>query len=207
MMSGGDRDLFERGVRLASLCGRSTVLRMLASQDALRKAGKRGYSLADLEALKATLEAYGGVASASGVLRARENAREPLYGGEGFFGMADLISGAKPGDIGLTFDPANATTTSLCKSPSGEEEVLRFVDEFAPRVFITHYKTTKAGVVEAAIGDADVDNGKLLQTLSGPYRGVLCVEIPGSPTLKETAASVQTSLDYLRAKGLYRYLR
>lgn len=206
MMASTDRALFERGVKLASLCGPSCVLRILASQDALKAEGKGGYSPTDIETLKGTSETYGNLASASGVLVALENAREPLYGTGGSFGMSDLIRGIKSKSVGLTFDPANATNRSLCKSPSAENEVLRFVDELGSRFFLTHYKTTSNGATQAAIGDADVDNGRLLERLSRVYHRVLCIEIPGSSTLKETTSSVQASLNYLRAKGLDRYL-
>lgn len=206
MMASGDRGLFERGVKLASLCGGNCVLRILASQDALKAEGKQGYSSADLETLKATAEAYGSTASASGVLVAIEHARDPLYGTGGFFGISDLVRGIKSKSVGLTFDPANATNRSLCKSPSTERDVLRFVDELGTRFFLTHYKTTSNGIVQGAIGDADVDNVRLLDRLSRVYRGILCIEILGSPTLKDTNSSVQASLSYLRTKGLFRYL-
>lgn len=206
MIAAGDKALFERGVKLASLCGQNSVLRILASQDALKAEGKLGYGSTDLETLKATAGAYGSVASASGVLVAIEHARDPLYGVGGFFGISDLVRGVNSKSVGLTFDPANATNRSLCKSPSTEKEVLGFVDEFGTRIFMTHYKTTSNGVVQSALGDADVDNSRLLERLSKVYRGVLCIEIPGSPALKDTNASVQSSINYLRAKGLFRYL-
>jgi sugar phosphate isomerase/epimerase len=205
MLAAGDSELFGRAVRLASLCGPKTVLRMLASQDALKTDGKRGYSASDLEALKHAAQDYEKVAEASGVVMAIENARDPLYGGGGFFGMADLIASFGSRTIGLTFDPANATNISLCTSPSDEAEVLRFIDEVGTSIFLAHYKTTRRGVVQSTIDDpADVDNASLLSRLSKVYDGVLCVEIPGSPGLRETRASVEASLVYLRAKeGLF----
>lgn len=206
MMAAGDRALFERGVKLASLCGPNCVLRMLASQDALKPEGKRGYSPEDLQALKTISEGYGDLASASGVLVAIEHARDPLHGVGGFFGIADLVRGMKSKNVGLTFDPANATNKSLCKSPSVEADILRFVDELGSRFFMTHYKTTSNGIVQATIGDADVDNASLFARLSKVYNGTLCIEIPGSPTLKDTNSSLQASLSYLRAKGLFKYL-
>ena len=206
MMAGGDKALFERGAKLASLCGTDCVLRILASQDSLKAEGKQGYSSTDLQKLKSTSEVYGGIASASGVLVAIEHARDPLYGTGGYFGISDLIRGVQSKSVGLTFDPANATNKSLCKSPSTERDVLRFIDELGTRIFMTHYKTTSNGAVQSTLGDADVDNARLLETLSRVYHGVLCIEIPGSATLKETNASLQASVSYLREKGLFRYL-
>jgi sugar phosphate isomerase/epimerase len=201
-----DRGVFERGVRLASLCGRDTVLRVLASQDSLKAEGKTGYSAAELERFISIAEKYGGLASASSVLVAIEHAREPLYRAGRFFGMSDLMSGIKTKSVGLTFDPANSTTKSLCRSPSTESEVLKFLEEFGSRIFITHFKTTRNGAVSAAISDADVDNQRLLESLSKVYRGILCIEIPGAPTLNETMANLQASIDYIRLRGLSKYL-
>ena len=206
MMAPDDRTLFERAVNLAALCGEGSVLRMLASQDALKPDGKRGYSAEDLSSLRAATEEYGKVASASGVVLAIENARDPLFGGEGYFGIADLVRDVSSGNVGLTFDPANATNLTLCKSPSGEAEVLRFVDEMGPRIKLTHYKTTSSGIVQSSIGTADVDNNSLLSRLSKVYKGVLCIEIPGSPGLEETRSSIEASLNYLTAKGLVKFL-
>jgi sugar phosphate isomerase/epimerase len=205
MMAKADAELFEKGVRLASACGASCVLRIMASQDALKTEGKRGYSAADMEALKATTETYGKIASKSGVLVAIEHAREPLYSAGGFYGISDLVQGVASRTVGLTFDPANATNKSLCKSPSTSSEVLKFVDEFGSRFHMVHYKTTRGGVVQPAIGDADTDNATLFERLSKVYHGVLCVEIPGSPSLNDTSASLRASVDYLKAEKLVKY--
>jgi len=206
MFGKDDRLLFERAVRLASECGPGTVLRLLASQDALKAEGKNGYSAEDVEKLRSIMEEYGRVAAGSGVVLAIENARDPLYGREGYFGMADLMRSVTAENVGLTFDPANATNFSLCKSPSGEDEVLRFVDELGRRIKLTHYKTTSSGVVQTTIGTADVDNEALLLRLSKVFSGILCIEIPGSPGLSDTIASVESSISYLNARGLSKYL-
>lgn len=206
MLAPGDRALFERAVRLASLCGENSVLRVLASQDALKPEGKRGYSSEDIASLETIAEGYGEVASAVGVLVAIENARDPLYGSDGFFGLAELMRRVKSKNVGLTFDPANATNKTLCKSPSAEADVLRYAGELGQRIFLTHYKTTRNGVVQDSIGDADVDNASLLSTLSRVYNGLLCIEIPGAPGLKETSSSIRASISYLSANGLTRYL-
>jgi len=138
MLAPGDRALFERAVRLASLCGENSVLRVLASQDALKPDGKRGYSSEDIASLETIAEGYGEVASAVGVLVAIENARDPLYGSDGFFGLAELMRRVRSKNVGLTFDPANATNKTLCKSPSAEADVLRYADELGQRIFLTH---------------------------------------------------------------------
>jgi sugar phosphate isomerase/epimerase len=207
MFAEGDKALFERGVRLASLCGSGTVLRIVAAQDALKAEGKRGYTLAELERIRAITEEYGKIASGSDVLVAIENARDPLYGDRDSLGMAELMRSVRSKNVGLTFDPANATNKSLCKSPSSESDVFRYVDELGSRFFMTHYKTTREGVVQTSIGDADINNVSLLERLSKVYKGILCIEIPGPATLKDTTSSVESSVSYLKSKGLFRLLQ
>ena len=109
--------------------------------------------------------------------------------------------------VGLTFDPANATSRSLCKRPAVESDVLKFASEFGERIFIVHYKTTLAGEVQPALGEGDVGTGRLFETLAKVFRGSLCVEIPGSPTLAETRANVERSFAYLRQVSLATFLR
>jgi sugar phosphate isomerase/epimerase len=207
MLMEGDMTLFEKGARLASLCGERTVLRIVSGQEALKQEGKKGYTPAELQRLSAIAESYGQIASNVGVLAAIENARDPLYGMGESQGMAELTRSIKSKNVGLTFDPANATNKSLCKSPSTEAQVLKFIDDFGPRIFMTHYKTTSNGVVQSSIGDADTNNASLLDRLSKVYKGVLCIEIPGSATLKDTNASLEASIAYLRDKGLFKYLQ
>jgi sugar phosphate isomerase/epimerase len=207
MLTEGDMTLFEKGARLASLCGERTVLRIVSGQEALKQEGKKGYTSAELQRLSAIAESYGQIASNVGVLVAIENARDPLYGiGEGL-GMAELTRSIKSKNVGLTFDPANATNKSLCKSPSSEAQVLKFIDDFGPRIFMTHYKTTSNGAVQSSISDSDTNNASLLDRLSRVYKGILCIEIPGSATLKDTNSSLEASMAYLRDKGLSKYLQ
>ena len=110
-------------------------------------------------------------------------------------------------DVGLTFDPANATSRSLCKSPAVEADVLRFASEFGHRIFIVHYKTTLAGEVQPALGDGDVGSERPFETLAKVFHCSICVEIPGLPTLAETKANVERSFEYLSRGSLARFLR
>ncbi len=205
MTAEGDMLLLERAARLASEAGGRAVLRVFGAQELLKPPGKTCYSVDEGTRIAQVAEGYGRVASGFGARIAIENAREPLYGHHGGWGMAELIGAVTSHNVGLTFDPANATSKALCKSPASEEEVLRFASEFAKRIFLVHYKTTSGGEVQPFLGEGDVGSERLFEALSGAPDPCLCVEIPGSPRLAETAAAVERSFEYLRRPGLVRF--
>ena len=142
---------------------------------------------------------------------APENAREPLMGdGVSYFGLGEFLAGtcllcADSSAMKFTFDPANATTTSLCASPACGEEVLGFLETFRARIGLVHYKTTQGGVVQPVIGPGDVDHLRLLSRLHEVYTGIFCLEIPGKGDLADTKADLVSSLKFLEKEGLLRF--
>ena len=208
MLATGDRALFEKGVLSASACGGRRVLRAMASQDALKVEGKKGYIREELDRLVKISNEYGEFAAKHQVLVAIEHAREPLFGdGRTYFGMSDLLERVEAGNVGLTFDPANATNVSLCKASSTVGDVLRFVDMHLKRVFLVHYKTTKGGKGEPTIGDADIDHHMLFERLKRGYDHVVCIEIPGTESLDLTRKNLRASLNYMKEKNLMGYFQ
>jgi hypothetical protein len=202
----GDEDRFRQALDRASLLGEGTVMRMLLAQSVLK--GKKGYTREELGKLIGASCRYATYARGKEVIMAPEHAREPLMGdGLGYFGLGEYLAGTcllceDSSAIKFTFDPANATNTSLCLSPCGEEEVLGFLETFKSRLGLVHYKTTLQGMVQATIGKADVDHRRLLSRLQAAYDGIFCLEIPGKADLEGTKADLLASLKYLEEEGL-----
>ncbi len=206
-----DQALIERGIERACSCGEGTVLRFLASQSALTGEGKKGYSAQEVRRIVEALHSYAQAATQSDVSLALEHAREPLYGdGETFFGLHDIFveiehSGGVPDDLGITFDPANAISAGLCKAPATPAKVLEFLATHSQFIALVHLKTTRSGRVAPTIGDADIDNEALFESLAKVYKGVVCIEIPPAGDLLSCRRNIEASLDYLRSSGLMGY--
>ncbi|MHC4712520.1 MAG: sugar phosphate isomerase/epimerase family protein [Planctomycetota bacterium] len=206
-----DRSLLQEAVQRAALCGEGTVLRVLASPSALAATDKKGYTAEELERVVATARDYAAIARDKEVSLALENTCEPLYGdGETWFGLNDILralenTGEMPGNLGLTFDPANAVFKSLCRAPAEPGRVLEFLSEHKQYVALVHYKTTKGGEVTPVITDGDINNENLFEELAKGYDGAVCVEIPPAHDLTACRENLEASLDYLRKMGLIGY--
>ena len=209
LLTPGDEEKFRKALDRACLLGEWAVMRMLLAQSALK--AKKGYTREELGQLIGISCRYGSLAKEKQVLMAPEHAREPLMGdGVSYFGLGEYLAGtclicADSSAIKFTFDPANATTTSLCTSPACGEEVLGFLETFQARIGLVHYKTTQGGVVQPVIGPGDVDHKRLLSRLHKLYTGILCLEIPGKPDLASTRADFVSSLKFLEGEGLLPY--
>jgi hypothetical protein len=206
-----DEALVRRGIERAALCGDGAIMRILASQSALAPADKKGYTADEIEKLARISVDYSKIAEEKGIYLAVEHAREPLYGdGQTYFGLADLLkaleaSGAMPGNFGITFDPANAVYTSLCKAPTTADKVFEFLDTQSQHVTLVHLKTTVEGKTTPTLQDADIENEALFSKLSKVYDGIICVEIPAASDLAECRRNIDASLEYLRKQGLMGY--
>lgn len=211
MFEPNDKALFKRGVERAALCGEGTVLRFLASMSALAPEEKKGYTLQEIEHIVRTISEYAGIADEKGVLLAVEHTREPLAGdGETYFGLYDIFkvlsaTGGVPANLGITFDPANAVFTALCKATATPEKVLQFIEGNSQYISLVHYKTTKDGKPTPVITDADIENEALFAALAKVYDGIVCLEIPPASGLAECHRNVDASLEYLRKVGLMGY--
>lgn len=211
MFHGDDLALIKRAVERAAACGEGTVLRFLASQSALAEKDKKGYTADETSRIAETARSYAALASQAEVSMALEHASEPLYGdGESFFGLHDIFveiehAGGVPGNLGITFDPANAVFLDLCKSPTTPARVLEFLTTHSHYVALVHFKTTRAGELSPIICDADINNDALFENLAKVYNGVVCMEIPAAAGLLECRRNVEASLDYLRSSGLSGY--
>jgi len=211
MFHGDDLALIKRAVERAAVCGEGTVLRFLASQSALAEKDKKGYTAEETSRIAETARTYAALAVESEVSMALEHAREPLYGdGEAFFGLHDIFveiehAGGVPGNLGITFDPANAVFLDLCKNPTTPAKVLEFLATHSQYVALVHFKTTRAGKPAPIIGDADINNDALFENLAKVYNGVVCMEIPAAGDLLECRRNVDASLEYLRSSGLSGY--
>jgi len=208
----GDRDTLTGAVIRAAACGEGTVARILASQSVLAEKSRKGYTAAETDRIVMALRDYADIAAEKGIVLALEHAGEPLYGdGDSFFGLHDIIvaleaTGGMPSSLALTFDPANAVFTALCKAPVGPEKVFEFLGKHSHYIAMVHYKTTSSGELSPVIADADIDNERLFEELSAVYDGVLCLEVPAAETLDECRSNVLTSLEYMRKNGLMGYL-
>ncbi len=206
-----DRSLLEEAVKRAAVCGEGTVLRILASPSALAAVDKKGYTAEELERVVTAARDYAAVARDSEVALALENTCEPLYGdGATWFGLNDILralenTGEMPGNLGLTFDPANAVFKSLCRAPAEPGRVLEFLTEYKQYVALVHYKTTKDGEVTPVITDGDINNETLFEELAKGYDGAVCIEIPAAHDLTACRKNIEASLDYLRKAGLIGY--
>ena len=211
MFEQGDEEHFRRGLERAALCGDGAVMRILASQSALAAAGKKGYTRDEVEKIARVAASYCDIAEEKGIFLAIEHAREPLFGdGSTYFGLADILetleaSDGIPANLGVTFDPANAVFTALCKAPTTSDEVLEFLDTKNQFIALVHYKTTRNGELTPVITDADVENEALFAKLAKVYDGIVCVEIPGAGDLAECHRNIDASLDYIRKMGLMGY--
>lgn len=209
LLTPGDEEKFRKALDRACILGEWAVMRMLLAQSALK--AKKGYTREELGQLIGISCRYGTLAKEKKVLMAPEHAREPLMGdGVSYFGLGEYLAGtclicADSSAIKFTFDPANATTTSLCTSPACGEEVLGFLETFQARIGLVHYKTTQGGVVQPVIGPGDVDHKRLLSRLHKLYVGILCLEIPGKPDLASTQADFVSSLKFLEGEGVLPY--
>lgn len=209
LLTPGDEERFRSALDRACLLGEWAVMRMLLAQSVLK--GKKGYTREELGQLIGISCRYGAYAKEKKILMAPEHAREPLMGdGSSFFGLGEYLAGTcllceDSSAIKFTFDPANATNTSLCTSPSCEEEVLGFLETFKARLGLVHYKTTQGGTVQAVIGPADVDHRRLFARLQGSYAGIFCLEIPGKADLDGTKADLVASLKFMEGEGLFSY--
>jgi len=211
MLQEADLELFEMGVERAAICGEGAILRFLASPSALAPQAKKGYTREEVERIAAMASEYARLAGEKGVSPALENAYEPLYGdGETYFGLDDIFkaleeAGSVPANLGITFDPANAVFTSLCKAPTTPEKVLAFLAERHPYIALVHYKTTRAGRATPVITDADIDSERLFGELAKFYNGIVCLEIPPAGDLAACRRNIEASLEYLRKMGLIGY--
>lgn len=209
LLTPGDEERFSKALDRASLLGEWTVMRMLLAQSVLK--GKKGYTREELGQLIGISCRYGAMAKSKKVIMAPEHARDPLMGdGVSYFGLGEYLAGTcllceDSSAIKFTFDPANATNTSLCASPSCGEEVLGFLETFRARIGLVHYKTTQKGAVQPVLGPADVDHRRLLSRLHQTYAGVFCVEIPGKEDLTATRADLEHSLKFMEGEGLFSY--
>jgi sugar phosphate isomerase/epimerase len=206
LLTPGDEERFGQALDRACLLGEWAVMRMLLAQSVLK--GKKGYTREELGQLIGISCRYGAMAKTKKILMAPEHAREPLMGdGSSYFGLGEYLAGTcllceDSSAIKFTFDPANATNTSLCTSPSCGEEVLGFLETFKARIGLVHYKTTQGGAVQAVIGPADVDHRRLFARLHEAYAGVFCLEIPGKADLESTKADLVASLEFMEKEGL-----
>jgi sugar phosphate isomerase/epimerase len=207
LLAENDRELYDRGVKRAGLIGGGRLIRILAAQGVLKEEGRKGYTGQELGVLAKRLEEYGRLAASYGVLVAVEHAREPLWGdGKTYYGIGELIGRVKEDNVGLTFDPANATTTKLCLAPAQAEEVYRFMEEYGERIFLVHFKTTLHGEVQPTLVDGDLDVVRIVEGLNGlGYRGVFCIEVPGEESGEGCWRRLKDSVSYLRERGLAGY--
>jgi len=209
LLTEGDEEKFRAALERAALLGEGTAMRMLLAQSALK--GKKGYSREELKRLIEISCGYACLAKEKKVLMAPEHAREPLMGdGVSYLGLGEYLAGTcllceDSAYIKFTFDPANATNTSLCTSPSCGEEVLGFLETFKARIGLVHYKTTQAGAVQPVIGAADVDHRRLFSQLGKAFAGIFCLEIPGKADLESTKADLVSSLKFMEGEGLFHY--
>ncbi len=209
MVTPGDEEKVRKALDRACLLGEWTVMRMLLAQSILK--GKKGYTREELGQLIGISCRYGTYAKQKKVLMAPEHARDPLMGdGVGYFGLGEYLAGTcllceDSSAIKFTFDPANATTTSLCTATACGEEVLGFLETFQARIGLVHYKTTQGGVVQPVIGPGEVDHKRLLSRLHRVYTGVFCLEIPGKADVASTRTDLVSSLKFLEGEGLLQY--
>jgi sugar phosphate isomerase/epimerase len=209
LLTPGDEERFRKALDRACLLGEWTVMRMLLAQSVLK--GKRGYAREEVGQLIGISCRYGSYAREKKVFMAPEHAREPLMGdGVTYFGLGEYLAGTcllceDSSAIKFTFDPANASNTSLCASPSCGEEVLGFLETFKSRIGLVHYKTTQGGAVQPVIGPADVDFRRLFPQLHKAFAGIFCLEIPGRADLDGTKSDLISSLKFLEAEGLFQY--
>jgi hypothetical protein len=184
---------------------------MLAAQSALAAPEKKGYTQDEVGRIARIAAEYAAVADKKGVFLAIEHAREPLYGdGATYFGLDDVFkavtgSGEVPTNLGITFDPANAVFTALCKAPATPDKVMQFLETHNQYIALVHYKTTQKGKPTPVIADADVENEPLFAELAKVYDGIVCLEIPGVGTLGECHKNIDESLNYIRKLGLMGY--
>ena len=82
---------------------------------------------------------------------------------------------------------------------------MEFLSAHRRFIVLVHYKTTDSGTPTPVIADADVDNERLFEELSGVYDGVVCLEIPPAESLAQCKANIAESLEYMRLKGLMGY--
>jgi len=211
MFEPSDKALFERAVERAALCGEGTVLRLLGSQSALGGPEKKGYTAQETDRIAKIATEYANAADAKGIFLAMEHAREPLYGdGATYFGLDDILrvleaAGGTPTNFGITFDPANAVYSALCKAPTTPDKVMMFLETHNQYVTLVHYKTTQGGKCTSVIADADIENETLFAALEKVYDGIVCMEIPGAATLGECHKNIDASLAYIRKLGLMGY--
>ena len=209
LLTEGDEEKFRAALERASLLGERAVMRMLLAQSALK--AKKGYSREELKRLIEISCGYASLAKEKKVLIAPEHAREPLMGdGASYFGLGEYLAGTcllceDFAYIKFTFDPANATNTSLCTSPSCGEEVLGFLETFKARIGLVHYKTTRGGAVQPVIGASDVDHRRLFSQLGKAFAGIFCLEIPGKADLESTKADLVLSLKFMEGEVLFQY--
>jgi len=211
MFASGDRQLVARAVERAALAGDGAILRILASQPALEAEGKKGYSRDEVERVASTARDYAALADESRVFLALEHAREPLYGdGRTYFGLHEIMDlleepDGPPRNLGITFDPANAVSRSICNAPATPERVFEFIEEHTQYIELVHFKTTRGGELTPTITDADIENEALFGALAKVYDGIVCIETPSAPGWDDCVESVTASLEYLRESGLMGY--
>lgn len=206
-----DESIFRGAVDRARILGKGTVIRMMASQDSLKSEAIKGYSQGQVEALVSVLKRFARVARENDLFLALENAREPLMGDRAsYFGMGDLLerleaAGISP-TVGITFDPGNSMDLNLCKTPSKPDEVMRFLDTHSRFFHLVHLKCTQDGTVLPTIGDGDLGVKALLEGLEErEYGGCICLEIPGTGSLRQTEENLRASVEYLKSKRLDRF--
>ncbi len=211
MLQSGDEALIVRALERAALCGEGAIMRMLGSMSALAAADRKGYTRDEVVRIAGIAVRYSALAEEKGVILAMEHTREPLFGdAETYFGLADVLDEVGKHEeqvaaFGITFDPANAVFTALCKAPTSEEKVFEFLEAYNEYVGLVHYKTTRGGAPTSVIADADIDNEALFARLAKVYDGIVCLEIPGAADLHECRRNIDASLDYIRKNGLMGY--
>ena len=139
------------------------------------------------------------LAEAAGVGLAIENADSALLDVPGvFYGMTGLMQKLNPA-IGLQLDTANLFTGPV---PVSAADATIFISEFSNRVVYLHLKSAQDGQPMPTLVDNPLSFSDIFTLLADHDPLYVAIELVAGPSLEETKANTQRSIEYLKKNDL-----
>ena len=188
-------EVFARAAKNTALFDGPRVIRVLA----LRGAGDKGWSDAELARMVEVANEAAQRAARSGMRLAVENADGALDGRERRYqGMSEFFAATRP-DVLLQADTANFFTSPAKTAPKRAAEFLRAM---ADRTAYVHLKSARRGKPLPKIGGNPLGFREILEILGRHGAPAVALELAPARTAADVDRHLAESIDALIAEGI-----
>ena len=195
LLAGDFPEVFERAVKNTKLFDGPRVVRVLA----LRGAGNKGWSEAELARMVEVANGAAQRAARSGMRLAVENADGALDGRDlKYRGLTGFFAGARS-DVLLQLDTANFFTSPARTSPQRAAE---FIRAMADRTAYVHLKSARRGKPLPKIDGNPLGFREILGILCRRGAPAVALELAPARTAAEVDRHLAESIDALVAEGI-----